>query len=329
MALSDAILDLTPGDRGQAGVSPIDQDGWAIDSYPLHLYLFGEGLYVVGGRYPTLVGAEVVLIGGMRTSLALQKLREVIGFDTSTTAKVRLPYFSVLKDFLHGLRLHENARPFTLRMPNGEIVNPKVEATPLEEFLGDGPYLTFPVGLPRSPRGPLYLRRKWDPLWRTRLGDVAFVQYNSFEADSRGVARKLERTKSGLTGLIVDLRHSAGGPPEMARPISRWIERNGDIRVALLIGRDTLSQAASFAARLRSRSNVVLIGEQSGSRDYWRSSPITFTLPFTDIRVSLGGEIDRPRSTPVTIDPDVEVALRAGDFFSRSDPVLDAAMEGF
>jgi hypothetical protein len=163
----------------------------------------------------------------------------------------------------------------------------------------------------------------------------------------------------GCAELIVDVRDNEGGRDEQARMVAAWlvpepmvwmryvhqdpygprpeeqalleapidrVHSSRPERVWLLVGPRTFSTAEIFAAALRRRPDVRLVGEPTGGGT---GNPQLFRLPYSGLGIHIpvtrfldsGGEVLEGKG----LEPDVVAVPRLADVAAGRDAVLDAA----
>ncbi|SFT95818.1 hypothetical protein SAMN05192562_103346 [Kosakonia arachidis] len=148
--------------------------------------------------------------------------------------------------------------------------------------------------------------------------------------------------------IVVDLRLNNGGnffeTLLFSQTLPKLLPRDGKIFV--LVSRATFSAALVTVATLK-RANpakVILVGETMGDNGHFWAEPETLTLPnsriqvfystkFEDFEQGCGGNIDCYwpadvfAQTPITLAPEVKIAVPFIDYARGLDPVLDAVIE--
>jgi len=106
--------------------------------------------------------------------------------------------------------------------------------------------------------------------------------------------------------------------------------RSPDHHVYVLMGRNTFSAAQNFLNRVERWTDATFVGEPSSSSPNFVGEENEILLPWSRLRGSLSNRYwqdsdpwdDRP-----WIEPDLPVALTAGDWFEGVDPVLELVLE--
>ena len=316
------------GERdGHSGLFPfVPSNSAGFRSYPIRLWRFPEGLYVIRAEDPALVGARVVSVGGRPAAEVEAQVRPLVPRDNEWSLLDNLPYFLVTAEVLEGLGIEP---AWELELRGGTRVQRTFRAISNAEHaaaLFDGWWQ-----LPR--RAPLFLRLAHIPYGLSVIdrGRALYVSYNQ-TTDPGLVPRKLVRlaARKRVRKIVVDLRMNGGGNNttyyDVVRALRhRRINRPG--RLAVLIGRRTFSAAGNFAAEVDRRTRARFYGEPTGGApSQWGDHA---PIPLPSLGVNSGTAIEYvgdPDDTRVATMPQVAVELTAADWFAGKDPVLAAAL---
>jgi len=318
------------GERdGHSGVHPLSPvAGQRLHAYPLRLYRFPDGLYVVRATDPALVGARLTATGGVPAAELEDRVRPLITRDNEWTVLDRLPYFVVTAEVLEGLAI---APVFSFELPGGArrdvVMEPVSVAEHVRRFGGWWHATTRP-----GPK-PLYLRLRGIQYGLNRIdrGRALYVTYNA-TTDPGLVPQRLLRLSRNrrVRRVVVDVRLNGGGDNTTYHGLIQALRHpriNRPDKLRVLIGRRTFSAAGNFVRDVDERTRARLIGEPTGGApsQWGDSAPIPMPslelVPFT--AVEYVGNTD---DTRVTTRPDVAVTVSAAEFFAGRDPVLAAAL---
>jgi hypothetical protein len=333
-----------PGDRnGHTGLFPLHGHKRELHLYPVRLYDFADGVYVVdeaGGS--SLTGLKVVAIAGIPIEQVLARVRPLVPHDNESSMRALAPHYALVAEVLAGLDIADRAGPvqFAFERAGGERVEQVLAPIAGSEYaveFSDPLHGHNPSVLPSRPR-PAYLAQAGRELYVRKLanGRVLYVGYNSALALTHDFAPKLERMARSprVRRVIVDVRLNGGGNNQSYRPLygvlaSRVVNRPG--RLYLLVGRATFSAAGNFAAEIDRYTRAVLLGEPTGGGVNQYGDATTVELPATGWTVFVAtsyvvrGPLNDRR---LAVRPSRRVDTRAADFFAGRDPVLAAALEG-
>jgi hypothetical protein len=202
-------------DDGHAWVRPRRED---VRLLPVDLFLFPEGLFVVGAGpgHAGLVGARVERIGRLTVTQAIEALDPIVARDNEQQVRLAAPVLLRHTSVLHGLGITDDpARvtlavrsfpdssgaalvtpdgepgeqpPATLVTPDGELgEQPPATLVTLDGEPGEHKWDRYPPGwtaladtVPGRPR-PLHLRHRELPYWFEYLqaSDLVYFQFNA------------------------------------------------------------------------------------------------------------------------------------------------------
>lgn len=331
-----ALPGRTSGGDGHSGVFPLDSVGRSFHLFPLRLYSFPDGYYVVAAPgHEDLVGARLVSIDGTPAGDVASLVEPLVPRDNDMTVRARLPQFLMVAEVLHGLGVIDD--------PTAAEVVLERDGTTFAEQLGtihgdDYAKATgtwhpmIPPSLPAGGRA-LYLRRADREWWSAYLPreHVVFVQYNRTLGDSFALGRRLAKLvrRHDPHGVVLDLRHNPGGENDASAGLLEALGRLRHVPLAILVGRSTFSAAGYLSLHLQKVANPVFVGEPTGFSTRFFGDPVAGTLPGTGLHVNAGGvEWDEGRDGAYDepLLPDVEATLSARDYFAGKDPVLERAL---
>ncbi len=325
---------------GHTGVYP-SEVGFHL--YSLRLYLFPDGIRVVGSDDPDLVGARVVAIGPTGIDDAIARVRPYASHDNDSTIDVVLPMLLMTPEVLEATGVVEDRdRPgFELETLGGDSVSVDPPIVDWDTFAARSG--TGPVGLPIRPE-PLFLSRRDEPFWWTTLpggeGPVVYLQYNQVSPQSGdGTIQDaadaiVDGLDSGATRVVVDLRNNPGGDNTTYGPLLRVLQDDPRVNrpggLMVLIGRQTFSAATNFATELDTSTAAVFVGEPTGGSPNLYGDVRPVELPNSGIRIEIssrywpfgGADDDRP-----WIAPDIPVPFTIEDLLAGEDPALQAALD--
>ncbi|HYK96914.1 MAG TPA: hypothetical protein VEU77_00845 [Candidatus Acidoferrales bacterium] len=309
------------------------EGSYPVDSLPLRVWWFDEGIYVIDARppYRELIGARIDAVNGRAMSEILAAIAPLVPRDNDTTLRLLAPRYVVIPQVLRGLGLI-GADPLTLEVtpPGGPQRRVGVAPIAMSEYNDwAGGYGLF---LPDDPN-VLYLSRASEPLWWTALdgGAVLYVQYNRAvylsQATIDGLHAALATTHDKV---VVDIRHNYGGDigsvaPVLAALRDPSVDRAG--RLFVVTGRNTFSAASMFLARLQAATSAVVVGEPMGGCP----NPIGNARPLPLRNSGLVVEVGTSQETAVSADdhrhqipPALPARLTPEAWRAKVDPALAA-----
>lgn len=304
-----------------------------LHSLPLRLWIFPDGVHVIAALAPhvDLVGARLDTIAGRPVAEVIRAIDPLVPRDNEATVRLLTPRFLLIPEVLHGLGLVETVGPMALGLTDkaGTARTVTVDPIPMTDYNAwAGGYGLF---LPADPK-VLYLSRMEEPLWWTRLADgTLFVQYNRVDFLDPALPRDLvaAATAANVRRVVVDIRHNYGGEVRALAPVvdaldTPAIDRPG--RLFLITGRNTYSAAGMFAAELKARTSVAIVGEpMAGSPNLW-GDPDEMNLPWSGLTIGVATMFELATTADdvrLTIDPEVPVPLTFADWASGRDRALE------
>jgi hypothetical protein len=329
----------------------------AYTVFPLRLFLFADGLFVTvaAEQHTSLLGAEVLRIGGVQSLEVFRRLETLASGDNRFYAAGWAPESLVFSHLLRGLGIigSKDVLPLELRLRDGSLATVEIGAVPWDSRSGwfwwpfAGPAAS-PTNVYRTPFAdsastPLFLNREKKRYWFQPLPELGamYLYFQSFAdlPDEPFVAfqqRMFDAIDAqGLSKLIIDLRWNAGGNGSLIWPlIYNIIKRdrlNATGNVFVITGRNSFSASVLAVASLRTHAHAITVGEPMAAPYNASGDPTHVTLPNTGYRVSIselywqyGFPGDRRRAQA----PDVLVAPRAADYFAGRDPFLAPILAG-
>jgi peptidase S41-like protein len=333
-----------PGNRnGHGGIFPGDPaHRRTMHFYPVRLYAFADGTYVVdddeGGR---LIGLRPVIVGGRPWTEVERLVRPLVPHDNGSSLKGLLPHYALGAEVLDGLGIADGVAPlrFGFARRDGSRVDVTLSPVDTRRYVALFPnpgYGHYPSLLP-SASAPMYVAHDDEALWMRTIdgGRAVFVGYNSVTVSTDGAAKRLLSlvSRPKVRRVIVDLRLNGGGDNTTMWPLVEALRNprvNRTGRLYVLIGRATFSAAGNFAAELDRSTRAIFVGEPTGGgvKMYGDARPVA--LPNTGIQSYVPARYwdfgTGPKDRRLAVNPGLPVALGIADFLARRDPVLDAAL---
>ena len=324
----------------------ITQPALGFHVYPLHLYFFNDGLYVVGAQnpYQDSVGARVISIGHLTTDQLYPILAPLANHDNDMTIRLYMPLFYVIPEVLRAQGVIDDiAQPgFVVQKPNGERISLNPVPIDFADYRREWPAASI-LGLPQQ-AAPLYLSRRNENFWFTFLADskTFYIQYNQVQAStqsgqnlgafSQQVAAFV--AQNDVQRVVVDIRHNGGGENFTYGPLLTLLGQNTTInqpgKLFTIIGRSTFSAATQFATELEHSSRVVFVGEPTGGSPNLYDDTRPYILPNSRLDVEISSrfwQLSTPDDHRPWIEPQIPVTLSSQDYFSQRDPMLEAILK--
>lgn len=324
--------------QGHSLLYPLSTPVVSLKMLPIDLYLFTDGLYVVGGvgEGKALVGAKVERIGRADPETALRMLAPFVTWENAMGLTWVGPYFLTYPVMLESAGIKSLGDTVHLELKD-RAGNRRVVALTGGDFRPPTKLVA-----PSVERPPLYLRHPDDPYWLERLPSLAavYVQFNqvvnreglSLAQFADSVTRTVRR--HGIRNVIVDVRRNNGGRGSLNRPLVRALiafEQSGPgHRVYVIAGRNTFSAAQNFINDMERMTDATFAGEPSSSRPNFVGEDTELRLPYSGIVGSMSSRYFQdsdPLDERHWIAPGIPVRLSSADYFANRDPVLEAVLE--
>ena len=330
--------------NGHTGLFPGDPShARQLHLYPVRLYDFADGIYVVDAVERSLIRNKLVAIDGTPLAEILERVRPLVPHDNDSNLRGLAPHFLLTAEILDGLGIVDGAQSarFTFERPDGERIDIQLAAIPASSYLSrfnDVLHGHYPSVLPQAAK-PLYLAGSAKPMWARTLagGRAVYMEFNSVQRPTPGFVTVLTRLVRGprVRRVIVDVRLNGGGDNTTYGSLidlfaSREVNRRG--RLFLLSGRATFSAAANFAAEMDRDTRAIVVGEPTGGGVETYGDTFPLALPTAGWTVHIAARYHERKNGPgdrrLAVEPDVRVGLTSTQYFAGLDPVLARALQG-
>jgi len=325
---------LFPGDPGN--VRP-------LHLYPIRLYRFADGVFVVDAHDTSLVGDRLVAVDGSSVDRVFELVDPLVPHDNRSNVLGMAPHYALTAEVLHGLGVAATSGParFTFVRRDGSSVDATLTPIPGPEYAGefaDPLHGHYPSVLPSASK-PLYLSGSARAMWARKLagGRSVYFGFNSVQRPTDGFVGSLGRLvrNAKVRRVIVDVRLNGGGDNTtygslLALIASKQVNRRG--KLSLLVGRATFSAAANFAAEIDRDTRATTMGEPTGGGVETYGDTVPTLLPTLGWYVYIAARYHERKNGPgdrrLAIEPDVRVDLTSAQYFAGRDPVRDRALKG-
>jgi hypothetical protein len=318
---------------------------YLIHFYPLNMYLFSDGLYVMDSLppYEKTIGARVVSIGGTSVDEIYKQYEPYISSENESRIKFIFPTRLRVAEFLYSFGFSDRAdsAKWEFESPSGGSFSLQVTAMGYDKSPED--FFATTAIIDHSANTPLYLQKAEENYWFQYLDDsnALYIQYNNVRSSTQS-GESLSTFSSRIRDLIqqrnpdrviLDMRHSGGGDNTTYGPLLNLLVDdpaiNGKGKLYVLISRSTFSAAVNFLAELTFKTDAILVGEPSGNRPHMYGDCNKVTLPNSKIDLCISSRFwpkGAPQDDRLTIPPDLLVDLSSAEYFQHLDPVLDAVL---
>jgi hypothetical protein len=333
---------------GHTNVSPTRDPKIGFRTLPVKLYLFGDGMFVRAAErgHAELLGARVLKVGDVAVAEAVARAREIIGRDNEMDVKFFAPLLLSMPEVLHALGLSNGpeAASFTFEKAGRRQTLTLKPSGPFGLLPPDTDLSWMPkegwVDMRDGAPTPLWLKDPENNFWFEQLPGTKAVyaqlnQVNGREGESLAdfSKRLLDYVEANeVDKLVLDLRLDRGGNGSLLRPlvvglIKSKVNRPG--RFFVLMGRSTWSAAQFLLDRLEMYTDVIFVGEPSGSKGTTYGDSRRVTLPNSGVtaRVSVYYWQEwAPYDPRPWTAPHVTAELSSEDYRTGNDPALKAAL---
>ena len=310
---------------------------------PIKVYQYTDGVFIQAAapQYKSLVGDEILSVGGVPIATVLQRLLTVVMVTNDWTFRSQLA-FQFKGEILHALGLSESDDAATLRVrgPAG-VSSVEIKMIPHPFSVGYKP--GSPDGSDwvnsRSGIAPLYLRHlnkfywyEWRPGTRTLYVQCNFILNAEDESLTEFFTKVFAfADATNVNKFVLDLRFNGGGDntllPVVVQNLVKRDRLNASGKLFVIIGRGTQSAAENLVNRLQRDTKATFVGEPTGERPNEFGDPWPFILPHSRIEVHVASiqweDID-PRDDRDWTGPDLAAELTSSDYASNVDPAMNA-----
>jgi hypothetical protein len=333
-----------PGNgNGHTGIFPGDPGhSRQMHLYPLRLYTFPDGTYVVDEQGNVgLVGARLIAVGGIPYAEVAKRVRPLVPHDNESSWKGLLPHYVLSAEVLDGLGIADGLSPlefaFTQAGQSKSVALSPISVQAYVSAFADPHYGHYPSILPRHAPVPMYLTKLGRDIWFQTIasGRAVFVGYNAVQPIAAAFVRRLQAAarKPKVRRVIVDLRLNGGGNNTTYGSLLAALQErsiNRGRRLFVLIGRATFSAAANFAADVDRSTKAIFVGEPTGGGVKIYGDAVPFLLPRSGIEARVAARYwdfgKGARDRRLAVNPDRTVSVAVADFLAGRDPVLAAAL---
>ena len=306
--------------------------------YPLGLYWFDDGIYVVQTKqeFKDLLGARLTAIDGQPIADVVKACATVIPHENESQLRSQAPLYIVMAEILSslGITTSVDSARFSLALRSGQ--EGAIELTPLVPSR-DTKYVQ--VLDPATP-GPYYTHQadqqyftEWVP-----LSNTMYLAYNQCaQRPDLPIADLTKQVLQGLDGLpegrlVIDLRNNSGGDSSLLDPLIDALAARKDVNrrghLFVLLGRRTFSSAVLNALSLKDKTQAIFVGEPTGGKPSHFGEVKQFKLPISGLAVTYSTKFfDYHGDTSPSLMPDVPVAEKFEDYLAGRDVVFATATE--
>jgi len=298
-----------------------------IGQYPMELYWFADGVYVMGATagLAQSVGCRLVAIDGMPIDEVLELAASLVPQENDVSVLVRVPPMLVRPEVLYGLGVTEqkDRACFTFEMADG--TQSEMECRAATSIYWTAGQSSAPMWWGNSA-----------VIWHRYLAAerTLYIQYNSCQGDLSQATREIAAVLDSepVDRIVFDMRRNGGGNSEVAKGLIGTLAARPEVRepghMFVLVGRSTYSSAILNSYDFRQRTNAIFIGEPTAGKPNCYGEVKSATLPHSKLLVGYSikyFEMVRGEDPPSFM-PDIVVMQTAKAFFAGRDPVLETAV---
>lgn len=332
---------------GHTNIYPTRDPKIGFHTLPIEFTYFGDQLYVRAAQPDQrgLLGARVLRIGNLSVKDAYAAAKTMIGHENEGSAHYWAEYLLAMPEVLEALHITSSVEnvPLTLATDHGTEQVTLHPSAPVEVMSGDISTLFYPRSGWIDARDlypgpdPLWLREINVPFHFDHIGDLLYVQINTVaNAKDETLAHFAQRIHDEIAAtkpdkVAIDLRQNRGGNSTLIVPLIRSMIQSETIdRPAHLfgiIGPATFSAAQNLTDALEKYTNIIFVGEPTGSRGnaYGDSRKIILPNIGITVRVAIYYWQDWfPTDKRDATTPKIPAPLTFEAYSRKIDPALEA-----
>jgi tetratricopeptide (TPR) repeat protein len=333
---------------GHTSLSPYHNPSLGFHLYPLHLYMFKDGLFVRSAdpAYVSIVGGRVLRIGQFTAEEAYARVAEIVNRDNAMTVKEIASDWLTIPEVLHGLGIiGEVDNALYVVDQQGTPVEIRVQPMPWATVIQEQHERRWSDARDQAPNPvPLYLKDPHNNYWFDYLKDprVVYVQYNAVQDKDKPdetIADFFKRVfqfadANPVDKFVLDIRLNGGGNGYLNWPLIYDIIRSDKVnqkgKLFTIIGRQTFSAGTMCAVYLERHTNTIFVGEPTGGSPNGYGEHSQIVLPNSRIAVAVSTlywQESDPRDERPWIPPQVAEELTSTDYKANLDPAMKAILE--
>lgn len=306
---------------------------------PVAFHLFEDGLFITAAspEYSDLAGKKVTKLGNEEAENLINRIKEVAPIDNEFGLKWIGMTLLGNADVLFGLGIIPDREEAEITVEADLEVT--VKAVPMtDEFYHLN--TEFPAWIKGRDtlRTPLYLRNQNDYYWYEYLPQqkLVYMQLNAVaskkeEPLSEFSKKVFDFVKSNdVEYFVLDIRLNNGGNSFLNKSLVQEIIKCDKInqmeKFFTIIGRNTFSAAMNLSNDIERQTNVIFVGEPTGSKPNFVGETNIILLPYSGLSVSCSSRYwqnylsDDYRKW---IAPQLGVKYYSDDYKNGIDPAMD------
>lgn len=332
---------------GHTNIYPTRDPKIGFHTLPVDFTFFGDDLYIRATQpeQRALLGARVLAIGNLSERDAYAAARTMIGHENEGGAHYWAEYLLAMPEVLEALHVTSSVDDVRLLLAtvHGEMQVTLHPSVPVEIMSGDISTLFY-----RRPGwadardvypgdDPLWLRQIKVPFHFEHAGNVLYVQINTVaDGKDETLAHFAQRVHDEIAAtkpdkVAIDLRQNRGGNNALIVPLVRSIIQSESIdrhgHLFGIIGSATFSAAQNLTDDLEKYTNILFVGEPSGSKGNAYGDSRKIILPNSGITVraaTLFWQDWFPTDKRDATSPQIPAPLTFDVYSHKIDPALEA-----
>jgi len=311
---------------------------------PLELYLFSEGIYVIGApsEYSEILHCKITKVNKIDIKEVMDILSSIISYENESHLKSQLPKYFPAIELLYDLGLVNDIDSLKLTFEDKCKKIRVIEIKPIRLKEWREKLILIKSNLMHSNKIPLY-RRNMDKFYWFEYLDTSKTVYFKYNACKDMLPTDVVTFCSELMGfiektmvesLIIDLRNNFGGNSSLLTPFMNYVKRcdkiNRKNKLFVIIGRETFSSALLNAYFLKENTSAIFLGEPTGGKPNCYGELERLTLKNSGLSVCYSTKyykIIEDDSLPSLL-PDVNIALTIQNYVNNEDPCLEYIIKG-
>ncbi len=304
---------------------------------------FSDGFYALQTtpEYSDILGKQIVSINGVPFSTIADSLSTLITMDNPSMLKKYLPKFIMSLQILKNFKFtKEDDIELGIKNKNGEIEKKLIKPS---ELTRQNRKQIIPDQIPlcylneRSLFNETYQEKEslyyiqYNKCWSKEME----LQYGKAENAEKlptfaSFEEKIFRTLTyeSVKKIVFDIRLNGGGSSpqgtELIEKLAAHLRKNPDIKLYVIIGRNTFSSAILNAMDFKRLTNAIFIGEETSGKPNHFGQVQNFKLPNSGIAVTYSTKyFKRTDDESNSLKPDVLFETSYSDFLNGIDPAYE------
>lgn len=305
---------------GDAHTKLINFDNPNSSSYPIELYWFQDGYYIINTseEYKNLIGKKIISINNKDISEIVSKLNASVCNDNLSNVQCQIPSLISNPVVLKAYKIIDNDTCTFELSDKDNKTKDSIALTPSKlnsiKFVEDS-----------SDRISLIKSCNLSKLEYIDSENAVYLRFDTCKLFNKIFSDALDKINTTKAkSFIIDIRNNGGGNSAGVDTLLELCKSiQNDIKIYVIIGRNTFSSAIIYADNLKNQINCTFYGEPtSGSPNHY-GEVRKLTLPNSKLIVQYSTKyfnfID---TTEKSFLPDVYVNLSIDDYLNNSDAVL-------